>query len=125
MIEFVKSRHSGENRSPAFYNYLKLLDPGFRRGDRKGYFRLFTSSSKIDFVGEPHPGLPLLDSHSGPPLRKPFMAEDFKYEYDTLLDRTGFLREGCPPTLPSSPFGLPARSRFGEGREEGWDEGIN
>ncbi len=39
--EVVKSRHSGEHRSPENYNYLKRLDSGFRRNDRKAYFKTF------------------------------------------------------------------------------------
>jgi hypothetical protein len=37
----VKSRHSGENRSPGFRNDQKILDPGFHRDDSKGHFWTF------------------------------------------------------------------------------------
>lgn len=36
------------------------------------------TNAKIDFVGEPHRGLPVRGGHSGPPLRKLYMAEDLK-----------------------------------------------
>ncbi len=37
----IKSRHSGENRSPDIYNHLKRLDSGFRRNDKKWCFSTF------------------------------------------------------------------------------------
>ena len=43
--EAVKSRHPGENRGPDIFNYLIMLDSGFRRNDLKSIVRFFTSSS--------------------------------------------------------------------------------
>jgi len=43
----VKSRHSGENRSPVFYNGSKILDPGLHRDDSKNRFSTFYGTIKI------------------------------------------------------------------------------
>jgi hypothetical protein len=45
--ELTKNRHSGKNRSPENLNYLKELDSGFRRNDRKTYFPPFYEIIKI------------------------------------------------------------------------------
>jgi len=48
---FVKSRHSGESRSPEYlYKPLERLDSGFRRNDEKEYFQFFCEANKIHLI---------------------------------------------------------------------------
>jgi hypothetical protein len=46
----VKSRHSRENGNPEYSNYLKRLDSGFRRNDRKAYFQTFYEIINFDMM---------------------------------------------------------------------------
>jgi hypothetical protein len=68
---------------------------------------------KKDFVGQPHRGLPIQSGHSGPPLRKPYMGEDFKYKYGTLLGGTGFPEKDAPHLSHLLPLPT-SRQAFGE-----------
>jgi hypothetical protein len=44
---FVKGRHPGENRGPEIFNYLTILDSGFRRDYENGLSATFCEFIKV------------------------------------------------------------------------------